>query len=273
MKNKFEAFKALVEKRKNDNDFPDGLLNPSQFAPEYDTAISLNPFDKWQNNLDAEILVVGQDWGDEKYFKDNKGLDRDDNPTCENLRKLIRLRTGIYVGPPSEGNKDSSLFFTNAIVGIKPTTHKGMSAPVKASWISHGVENYLRPLIDIIQPKYIVTLGQTSYSAIAHIYGLPKNVKMIDLVKNNPINTPNGIKIFSFFHCGGLGLRNRSKRSQLGDWRKLSDELYISEVYKKSELYQCTEDFLFDLMSGKIDASKFLPPGEYNKIIKGEYKS
>jgi hypothetical protein len=216
---KKKKFEELVLKRKQDK-FPDGLENPSRLNPEYDLELSLNPYDKWQNNLDSEFLFVGQDWGNVKYFRENKGLDMDNSPTNQTLIKLIKYGTGKEITLPSFGNKNSDFFFTNAIIGIKETTKKGMSSSIKSKWLKHSIDFFLNPLIKIIQPKYIVTLGKPAYDAIATIYGLPKNQTMKSLVNTNP-KIVNGVKIFSFFHCGRLGLANRGEIDQIKDWEKM----------------------------------------------------
>ena len=36
----------------------------------------IGPWSLWQGNLDAEIMVIGQDWGDKNYFTKNKGHDQ-----------------------------------------------------------------------------------------------------------------------------------------------------------------------------------------------------
>jgi len=241
--NKREKFEALVAKRKQDVSFPDGLLNPSKINPEYDSEISLNPYDKWQNNLDSKILIIAQDWSDERYFLNNKGKDQDDNPTNKNLIELIKIGTGVKISPPSHGNNNSVFFFTNTVIGIKPTEAKGMSSPLKSSWVNYSIEHYLKPLIEIIEPKYIVTLGKTAYKAIASIYDLPEGKKMTTLIEENPIRlSVKDIKIFSFYHCGSLGLVNRKLDSQKKDWEALKLQLQIDKLEYDPDLETSLSD-------------------------------
>ena len=72
MSDKETKYYKLVEKRKNYK-FKE-LKNPSDILDGiYDNEISINPWSLWQNNLDAKIMVIGQDWGDENYYIKNKG--------------------------------------------------------------------------------------------------------------------------------------------------------------------------------------------------------
>lgn len=52
------AYKQLVNKRKN-YAFKNGLLNPSITKFDID---EIDPWAQWQNNIDADILVIGQEY-------------------------------------------------------------------------------------------------------------------------------------------------------------------------------------------------------------------
>ncbi len=62
--NKQEAYKKLVEKRKA----IDCPSNPSRIASGKYDCEHINAWSQWQNDLDAEILVVGQHFGTLEYF-------------------------------------------------------------------------------------------------------------------------------------------------------------------------------------------------------------
>src|SRR4051794_35762952 len=97
--NKLDRYKALVERRKAYDPERFGLANPS--APnlrKYDSN-EIGPWTRWANDLDADLMVVGQDWGDERYFLVNKGLDNPNNPTNRSLRELLEF-VGRPVPPP-----------------------------------------------------------------------------------------------------------------------------------------------------------------------------
>lgn len=214
---KNEQYLKLVKKRKNFK-FRD-LKNPSEIeSGKYDTEDSIGPWSLWQGNLDAEILVVGQDWGDVKYYLDNKGMDSDNNPTNKNLIELFK-KLNIDIGTPSSPNKSAPVFFTNAILGIKDN---GMSSKVKAAWGKECTKEFLEPLIEIIEPKIIITLGTYAFKSVKDLYKLKEEPVLKKLITKNPIEVDDK-KIFTFYHCGGLGLANRKLELQKEDWNKLNN--------------------------------------------------
>jgi Uracil-DNA glycosylase len=206
----------LVEKRKSFK-FAD-LKNPSEIENGiYDKEHSIGPWSLWQGNLDAEILVIGQDWGDVNYYLDNKGIDADNNPTNRNLIELFKT-LNIDIGTPSDPNKSAPVFFTNAILGIK---YNGMSSKVKASWVKECTNEFLKPLIEIIEPKIIITLGTYAFKAVKDLYKLKEKPVLKDLINRDPIEVEDK-KIFAFYHCGGLGLANRKLELQKEDWNRVN---------------------------------------------------
>ena len=54
------------------------LVNPSRCSGGiYDNTGHIGPWTQWQGNLEADLMVVGQDWGGVDYFIDNEGLEQD----------------------------------------------------------------------------------------------------------------------------------------------------------------------------------------------------
>jgi uracil-DNA glycosylase len=218
---KDKIYQELVEKRKK-HIFPEGLSNPNNLENGcYDRCNNIGAWSQWQGNLDAKILVIGQDWGDVNYFIENEGKDTDGNPTNKNLKTLF-CQIGFNIGLPSTP-KVQPIFFTNAILGIKGEIGKNqMSGSVKASWIKDSNEHFTKELISIIQPKIIITLGAMPLYAMQLIY--PKTIpkeKLGVLVYKNPIQVEENIRLFAFYHCGGLGLANRKMEDQKQDWLKM----------------------------------------------------
>ncbi len=215
--NRQTEYDLLVQKRKQFQ-FSEGLYNPSQIEGGiYDQGNHLGPWSAWQGNLEAKILIIGQDWGDVRYYRQFKGCDMDKNPTNQNLAKLLK-GLHIDVGMPSKPNPTAPTFFTNAILGLKIT--EGMSGKVLTTWARESTKNFLIPLLHIINPKIVITLGAVAYEAVASIYSLP--VKPLrELVANNPIQLNETMRLYAMFHCGGLGVANRSLALQEQDWQKI----------------------------------------------------
>lgn len=216
---KQQAYRELVQKRKA-VEFPAGLQNPSQIAGGQFDCEQLGPWSLWQGNLDAELLVIGQDWGDDNYFVRNQGRDTDDNPTNRGLRKLLS-NIGLDPGPPS-APVAQPLFFTNAVLGIKSG---GMSAELKHDWLRHSSVHFTAPLIEIIQPRLIVTVGISAFKALRLIFPSLPYESMNGLLKYPPFHLPGKRILFAVSHCGGLGLANRTMEEQLKDWQKIAPYL------------------------------------------------
>jgi len=215
------AYKKLVEKRKNYK-FPEGLVNPSKVDNGlYDQKTHIGPWCRWQGNLNADIMLIGQDWGTVKYYRETKGAHKDNTPTNTSLRILFN-EIGIDIGTPSKPNHEAPCFFTNVILGLKEGEE--MAGKIKAQWIKENAIEFLKPNIDIIKPKIIITLGKKAYDAMAHIYGL-RNDPMKKLVTQNPIKLYDGILLFAMYHCGGLGMVNRKLLLQIEDWKKIKNYL------------------------------------------------
>jgi len=218
------AYCELVKKRKAVT-FPAGLQNPANIANGQFDCDHLGAWSLWQGDLDAEILIVGQGWGDDFYFMENQGRDTDENPTNKNLRKLL-ASIGLDPGLPSSP-MPQPLFFTNAVLGIKSG---GMSAALKHDWMRHSSVHFTAPLIEIVQPRLIVTLGISAYKAMRFIYQSLPYESMSGLLKYPPFFLPGARQIFALSHCGGLGLRNRSMTEQFADWQKIRPYLHLHTI-------------------------------------------
>lgn len=223
---KDREYKALVDKRQKEKFFPDeGLFNPFEIENGKFDCNEIGAWSRWHNDLDAKIMLIGQDWGDRKYFVNNEGRDVDDNPTCKYL-KLLFKEIGYDLGTARPDIPfQKGLFFTNAILGIK-TLEGGMSAPVFQKWVKHSTENFTLPLIEIIQPKVIVTLGKQAYRALRLGFSaeLPDD-KMGALVEQHFEISEHKTVVFPRYHCGGLGLANRNFDKQKLDWQRIKEVL------------------------------------------------
>ena len=224
---KQQQYKALVNTFKRQHFSDPQLLNPFHIKDvKYDYEV-LNPWNLWHGNIDADILLIGQDWGDLEYFKKNfsTNWEQEKNSTTnKNLQKLFSC-LGCDIGLPDSTNhsqyfKRLPLYFTNAVLGIKSG---GMAAPIKNNWFDEmGI--YLIGLINIIQPKTIIVMGKIAYDLLQLAYDLPTYKNAEETISNNG-NHPliNGANLFSVAHCSGLGLVNRSMDLQRKDWLKIND--------------------------------------------------
>ena len=216
---KIEAYKRLVEKRKSCL-ICKGLSNPSRVASGTYDKEEIGPWSLWQADLNADFLVVGQDWGDVSYFERYKGRDKPKgNPTNEHLQILLN-HIGVQIGKPCE-SQEQVIFLTNLILCLKDG---GLQAPVENDWFSNCTREFFEPLVEIIKPKVILALGKKVSVSILDLYniGYPKNNKLSELMLTAPYVLTSSTILFPLYHCGaGTVNRNRGLEEQKNDWRKI----------------------------------------------------
>jgi uracil-DNA glycosylase len=189
------------------------IVNP--YSLELGNDNNLNAWANWHSNLDADIIIIGQDFGSIEYYKKNNGLDESDNETNLNLRNLC-LNLNIDLGTVENPNK-ASIYLTNAVLGAKSGS---MSTAIKTKWYD-CTKHLTKKLIEIISPKYIITLGAIPLDLMKRIYKLDIE-NLAKTIENNPITLENGIKLFAVYHCSNLGFANRKKELQIHDWKKIN---------------------------------------------------
>ena len=83
-----DRYRALVAARKAFDPTRYGLVNPAavdggQFDSEH-----VGPWTMWAHDPSADVMVVGQDWGDVNHFRKTAGLDKPNLVTRFELRKV-----------------------------------------------------------------------------------------------------------------------------------------------------------------------------------------
>lgn len=145
------------------------LINPQNICNgDFDKEEELNAWSKWQGDLKADILVIGQDWGGEQCYIKQNGKDSDKDDTNRNLIKLFES-IGIKVRKPSEqylNKENQNLFFTNCIMGIK----EGKKKCSIDKWIKRNAEEFIEPLLFyVLNPKVIMTSGLPAFKSINYV--------------------------------------------------------------------------------------------------------
>lgn len=196
-----------------------GLVNPAECAGGRYDSDHIGPWSLWQGNLNADLLVVGQDWGDTRYLIDNQGHEKAGNRTNETLIKLLG---SIDINVPRPAPQDSGggpLFFTNAVLCLK---HGGLQAKVDPAWFDNCGARFLKPTIDLIRPKVLVSLGEWAYRALVSLYALPR-VRFRDAVdRQDGFRMPGGTRYLPMYHCGARILNtHRPLEQQLRDWERV----------------------------------------------------
>ncbi|MDX5321545.1 MAG: hypothetical protein LPK45_10490, partial [Bacteroidota bacterium] len=98
-----EIYKELVEARKACTLCRGDLINPSSI-PHLDSD-EIGPLSLWQSSLEADVLVVAQDWGNVDYFRTNQGRDDANEITSRNLEEFLKI-AGLDPGAVLEKKKN-----------------------------------------------------------------------------------------------------------------------------------------------------------------------
>jgi uracil-DNA glycosylase len=216
------AYATLVRARKSCHACP-GLINPADCDRGIHDSNQIGPWSLWQGNLKADLLIVGQDWGDTRYFITNKGHEADGNPTNHTLRRLLGS-VGIEITAPTPSDAGGgTVFLTNAVLCLKGG---GLQAKVRREWVVNCGSRFLRPTIDLIAPKVVVTLGQWAYRAITAAYGVPRIAFRKAVERPEGFALADGIRHLPMYHCGARILNtHRPMDMQLRDWERVGRAL------------------------------------------------
>jgi len=215
--NKQRQYNELVQSRKQCRACA-GLKNPACRGFNKFDSDEIGPWSRLHGDLNAKLMIVGQDWGGQQYYRDFKGLDDLDNPTMNNLQHLL-AKIGMDVSTTTYAPQKRGLFLTNAILCLKSG---GLQAKIDRSWLANCGERFLRKQIEIVSPKIVVGLGSDAFNAILVSFG-QKEMKLSDaILDKSGVPLSSTTRLFAAYHCGaGTINRNRDLKTQTRDWNRI----------------------------------------------------
>ncbi len=215
---KVAAYEKLVAERKACRACLD-LLNPAMIAGGALDSDEIGPYSLWQADLDAQLLVVGQDFADEAIFRLHRGRPGERARTNLHLVRLLAA-AGITVDPPGRGRHGSRLFFTNAVLCMKTG---GMQAAIAGEDYCRCARSFLRPLIELVRPRAVATLGRHALLATLSAFELPAPGRFLDAVEvGTTFDLGDGTRLFPMAHPSPSVVNTiRSMALQEADWRRL----------------------------------------------------
>ena len=183
----------------------------------------INLWTHWQGgeeNLDAKILLVGQDWGSYNDLEVNltpgKYMENNKNPTDNRLCELFDS-----IGYDVRHGNCKDLFFTNFVLCYR---EKGLSGGFREKWADNCKKHFVE-LVKIIQPKVIICLGRSVYNSVMKALGqepLTGGYNSIIEKGVNPVVVDGFcVSVFPMAHCGVLGTNNRNRPD-----KNIEDNLY-----------------------------------------------
>ncbi|PRS03108.1 hypothetical protein C6W24_03965 [Bacillus atrophaeus] len=205
---KYKEYNKLVHQRKQCS-LCQGVKNPAGILDGRYDSNHINPWTRWYGNLNAKVVVIGQDWGHVEAFIRNKGQVNPLNPTNN---KLIEMLSLIGINP-------EDTYLTNAILCMKET--ENLSGRTKSAWYKNCGEHFLKREIEIVNPKIIITLGVKAFKAVKRVYEIKCSNNLVDVIKYGEPMTINESKWFPVYHIGNLARRSRSLEMQKKDWLRI----------------------------------------------------
>ena len=215
---KQQRYTELVASRKRCS-LCTGLTNPSCRKLRHFDSKEIGPWSLLYGNLDAKLMIVGQDWGDVGYFTINQGRDDLKTPTNRNLIEIL-TKSGLRQLLSDSPKNLPKMFWTNAILCLKTG---GLQAKVEQEWFDNCSSTFLKRQIEIVKPKIVVGLGAKAFEACLNAFDLAR-VKLSHAVSDKEGTTllP-GVRLFAAYHCGARTLAiNRSFKQQVADWMRIA---------------------------------------------------
>lgn len=225
MDERASRYRAMVLERKTCSRCL-GLVNASKLHEGRFDSDEIGPWTRWLGDLDARVLVVGQDWGDQRAFVQQEGRDISNDETNRMLRKLM-ASIGFPVPDVGAVTGPSGVFLTNAVLCFKD---QGCQGPVRKEWFRTCGSRFVRPLIELINPRVVICLGQQAFTAVLSAYALPVHSSWRSAVEGPGVPLSNRSIAFAVYHCSRrIQNTHRKPDAQFKDWRRiataLSDEL------------------------------------------------
>lgn len=188
------------------------LKNPAEVKGGRFDSDHLGPWSAWYGNLNARVMVVGQDWGSVEHFVANEGKAVPTSATNTMLGELLQP-VGLDL---------SEVFLTNAILCLKTG---GKAARVKKKWADTCGGAFLRPLVEIVCPQVVVCLGGVAWRAMASAFHVaPRRLK--DAVKSDGVSITGDTTAIAVYHPSPSVLnRTRNRKQQFRDWRRVGNRL------------------------------------------------
>ena len=252
---KEKAYRALISDVKG---FYEAQAKLHENEPVYltwcDSCKEINLWTYWQGrgNLDARIMLVGQDWGcpadaSEQYMAQFRAINQGKNLsygldgssiTDENLIALFSsIEYDISSGKP--WNPD--LFFTNFVLGYR---NKGSSGKFNSRWLKENRDFFFR-LANIIEPEVMICLGRQAFYGVMMAFdhkikigGYNAFITGADNPVRITLSSGKAVYVFAEAHCGAMGTLNRNRLQdadglagielQKKDWSRIKDYLNAS---------------------------------------------
>ncbi len=166
----------------------------------------------WENRLDADIMIIGQDWGPfvemkkfhdlylKKETKENwKSLmEEEKSLTKKNLESFLLISAKNHERVLEEKFMDK-IYITNAILCARSGNHY-RSDSIKLKECTLNCCGFLKKQIAMVQPKVILTLGFFPLLSLSKIYGFKIEKNLTQTLKKHSLFQVEGVTIIPLYH-------------------------------------------------------------------------
>ena len=181
----------------------------------------VSPYTKTAGNIDAEIMVILQDWTSDESIR--RGLDSDSITygytrglhTNRNLVRLLETYFGISL---------EDVYGTNLFPFIK-MGHMGTNIPRRD--LVRAAHEFALPQITIVRPKLVICLGHVTFNALREACG-HEPVYPIATGIRSPF-TLGETCIWCQAHTGARGQNNRNsgRKRVPNDWKRMKNDVSL----------------------------------------------
>ena len=182
-----------LDRYNNIGDYHDGI-----YECDY-----VSPYSKSAHNVDAEVMIILQDWSSDKSLSGPICMDSVTFghtlllPTNRYLKELLKEHCGLEL---------EDIYGTNLFPFIKTGN---MSAHIPTKDLKLAALEFALPQIDIISPRIVICLGLATFNALRLATNL-KPLKTLSEAIPSPFQYHSST-IYCQAHTGQLGRNNRNR--------------------------------------------------------------
>lgn len=177
----------------------------------------------WYNRLDANILVIGQDWGpyqdmcslNKKYINNEDTWDN----LMESEKSLTKKMLYNYLkfsNPQITKEDIKHIYITNAIMCARQgSNYRGNNIKLKECTLNCSL--FLKRQIEIVKPKVILTLGYYPLLSLSYIYNFSIPNTLSEVIKSMSVIKLDDIVIIPLYHPTA----QIKKEVQLSQYKKI----------------------------------------------------
>jgi hypothetical protein len=163
----------------------------------------VSPYTKSAGNVDAEIMVMLQDWSSDEAMKepfDEECANLGYTPSLQTNKTLIRLLNKTFELTLRD------IYATNLFPFIKPGK---MSERIPQRDLIAAGREFALPQVRIVNPKLVICLGLVTFNALRRACDF-NACRPFSVAIENPFNV-DSTRVWCQAHTGALGQKNRNR--------------------------------------------------------------